>query len=246
MLSLSLSLFQVGASRARHIIVSGQFQDAEWKAFREASTARQRASQAMAHANDGVGQWSNNPNVFDPRDHHAMSPIHDFDVTMSLLGIQSNFPDVPVTVEMSTAANVQFLRPRLDPRHMPNYMRSAWKRAEGYCLAPTFAAGRVFTPAYLDRLMCQAFYNDRVVPVIECLAGSGHLMDLEVDAGMVGKTFSELFVSLLKTRGLLAVALYRHQDFWPSPLPFVYTAPDGDTVVGEGDLVIALSSTVSG
>ena len=63
---------------------------------------------------------------------------------------------------------------------------------------------------------------------------------------MVGKTFSELFVSLLKTRGLLAVALYRHQDFWPSPLPFVYTAPDGDTVVGEGDLVIALSSTVDG
>lgn len=94
-----------------------------------------------------------------------------------------------------------------------------------------FAAGHVFTPAFLDMLLAQAYYNPHVVGVLDALVSGSNALQMRVwnsrmqdrigevrDSHLhlcpvpdefYGRTYGELFKAMLRKQGILLLGLRR-------------------------------------
>ena len=55
------------------------------------------------------------------------------------------------------------------------------------------------------------------------------------------KQYSDLFIGLLRDKGVLALGLYRARGTLGAPTPYVFTNPMKETIVCEDDLVYVIA-----
>ena len=137
-------------------------------------------------------------------------------------------PDVNVVAELANPSNIPFLNPSSSTFHLQT-------NRDTY-LEPSFAAGQVYTATILDTLLCQTFYNPRVITVIEQLVSSedpvkarrwnerikkssahqldnlpkeSHLFQIPVPKKFCGKRYGPLLEYLVKEKSMLPIGLQR-------------------------------------
>lgn len=69
---------------------------------------------------------------------------------------------------------------------------------------------------------------------------NGYTMHLRVPSAFVARRFGELFMELILTRGMLAVAVYRAAAAHGAPLPYVITNPPASLRLHEEDHILVL------
>jgi len=107
---------------------------------------------------------------------------------------------------------------------------------------PSFAAGRIYWTSSLDALICQAFYNPFMIPLIEELV-SGSLSQrseesskravemkrssvyqLKLPTELAGKSFEHAYKHLC-VANIVLIGLLRSPETLSAPMPYVLTAP---------------------
>eukprot|EP00930_Biecheleria_cincta_P041683 TRINITY_DN28619_c0_g1_i1.p1 TRINITY_DN28619_c0_g1~~TRINITY_DN28619_c0_g1_i1.p1 ORF type:complete len:994 (+),score=111.32 TRINITY_DN28619_c0_g1_i1:263-3244(+) len=116
-----------------------------------------------------------------------------------------------------------------------------------YFTQPRFAAGRLLAGATaFSSLAANTFYNPTLIDLVSTMITTQITM-VTLPHAWEGKSFFELFDSLLWKQKLLAIGIYRHAEMSPASsgkknrhkLGFVYTAPPGkETAMMPGDQVI--------
>lgn len=101
-----------------------------------------------------------------------------------------------------------------------------------------------------------SFYNRNTVSIVEQLIEGGHtirngvlsykrpgrmLQQMGAPKEFWNKPYGELFVGLLRDKGMLALGLYRAQGTLRAPTAYVFTNPMKDTTVSADDLVYVIS-----
>ena len=128
-----------------------------------------------------------------------------------------------------------------------------------YETTPVFAAGEVYLPSLIDKIMAQIFYNSNILSILNLLLigekTPEKLSDkkLEQMINIEGtnlflipcesrtESFSDMFIRLLNEYSMISIALYRkniQENFY-----YVYTNPSKTTLIRENDMVFVLSST---
>jgi len=127
-------------------------------------------------------------------------------------------------------------------------MRVGFKNGGGQDLhlSRVFAGGHVFTESVLDKLLCEGYYNPRIIKLIEliCLpAESGATIYLRpVPAVIANRSFFHLFDSFLRDQGVQAIGLYRSaKDSNNQSVQYVLTNPPKELKVLETDAVFVLA-----
>lgn len=174
--------------------------------------------------------------------------LADRNALVAFVELEDHLPPerVHTVVELMHEANFRFMR-------QSNHGSAT---LDSY-LSPAFAAGRVFSPAMLDTLMVQTFYNPDELELLtsllqpESTAGTGpaptwkrlgaHLVQRELPPHFVGRTYEELFVWLATAHGDIALGLYRPRNTLSSPMPYVCTNPNKGTVLVPGDRIFVMS-----
>ena len=64
---------------------------------------------------------------------------------------------------------------------------------------------------------------------------------ISVPEEYVNKPYGEMFISLLRSQGILAMGLYRARGTLGAPSAYVFTNPLKETIVYEADLVYVIS-----
>ena len=130
-----------------------------------------------------------------------------------------------------------------------NTLASGLKSADLH-LSRAFAAGHVFTPALLDKLLAESYYNPRIVHVMELLiqgdANRNKLHTRAIPSRFHGRPFSELFEHFVRALHLLPLALYRDtKDSSSMPVYYCYTNPIGQAILAPGDRVFVVGRAES-
>jgi hypothetical protein len=128
-----------------------------------------------------------------------------------------------------------------------------------YESTPVFAAGEVYLPSLIDKIMAQIFYNSNILSILNLLLigekTPEKLSDkiLEQMINIEGtnlflipcesrtESFSDMFIRLLNEYSMISIALYRKNIQENSY--YVYTNPSKTTLIRENDMVFVLSST---
>ncbi len=124
-----------------------------------------------------------------------------------------------------------------------------------YEFTPIFAAGEVFTPSIIDRITCQSYYSPHILTIVDQILNAGtrgknkkvrkleedlklqgsNLWLVRVPDSFINESFEELFIQLIKSHKVVAIALYRKNLI--EDLYYVYTNPSKNTRLGELDFV---------
>ena len=128
-----------------------------------------------------------------------------------------------------------------------------------YELTPVFAAGEVYLPSLIDKIIAQIYYNSNILSILNLLLLGEKTPDKFSDkklAQMIDikgtnlflipcesrtESFSDMFIRLLNEYNMISIALYRknmQENFY-----YVYTNPRKTTLIRENDMVFVLSST---
>lgn len=93
----------------------------------------------------------------------------DIESVFTVCVIEANFPSCRTLVEVVDNESMRFLNFKPVDDGLP------------HALWPQYCAGRVYTASMLDTLLCQAFYNPSLVPVLKRLIGGSSADDEEAD-----------------------------------------------------------------
>jgi hypothetical protein len=160
-----------------------------------------------------------------------------------------------VVVEIVRHTNVGYL----DPESGMNSAQIDYK------FTPQFASGALFASSFLDTLVCQAFYNTKIIEVVNKLIGSVDNKDLDkkgakstllgsslyqigIPDGLESKTYGALY-KLLSNRKQIPLGILRgvfpHTKSGPkaNKMPYVFTNPPKDTELFSCDKIFVLSQT---
>lgn len=159
-----------------------------------------------------------------------------------------------VVVEMVRHANVGYLDP--DGMNSGNV---------DFKMTPQFASGALIVSELLDTLVCQAFYNSKIIEVLNKLIegkatersttasansdmlGSG-LYQIPIPDGLESRSYGSLY-KLLSRRGQIPLGILRGVSATTkigahkNKLPYVYTNPSKDTELFTCDKIFMLSPT---
>lgn len=67
------------------------------------------------------------------------------------------------------------------------------------------------------------------------------LKQVPVPKEYINKEYSDMFIGLLRDKGILALGLYRARGTLGAPSAYVYTNPMKESIVGEADLIYVIS-----
>ncbi|KAJ2815990.1 hypothetical protein IWW50_006646, partial [Coemansia erecta] len=139
-------------------------------------------------------------------------------------------------------------------------------------LRPSFMSGRVYAPVMLDTLVCQAYYNEHLLEILQQLifshgnvthalglakmreagiladappeseVGTAHVFLVEVPRRFHGREYSSLFSYCCFTHGAVAIGLYRAVFHHRQPLWYVMPNPAPDCVLRDDDRVYLLAN----
>lgn len=123
------------------------------------------------------------------------------------------------------------------------HMRLGIKNARGgnLHLSRVFAGGHIFTESVLDKLLCEAYYNTRIIDLIELLTVSATQSGVSlylrpVPTQLRGKRYQEVHELALRESGVHVIGLYRSaRDKQGQPISYVLTNPANAVVVAESD-----------
>ena len=116
---------------------------------------------------------------------------------------------------------------------------------------PFFAAGFGFASNSLHTILCQAYFAPETMRFADELlspdpGAASRLMVEPVNFSYHGKRFGQLFHDMLTHLGIVVVGLYRCRSALGSPLCYVYTGPDPQTVLysteADRDMMYILST----
>lgn len=137
--------------------------------------------------------------------------------------IRSIAPAAEIVVEVARLESVAFL----DDAGGADSLCPATERL-------AFSAGHVFTSSFVDICLCQAFFNQHIITIVEHLVGVGdtapcrewdrsavaarlgkpvssNVYSVAVPRSLVGKTLGDAFRALCVTRGMLPIGLRRRR-----------------------------------
>eukprot|EP00897_Mesotaenium_endlicherianum_P003898 jgi/Mesen1/3536/ME000198S02739 len=161
-------------------------------------------------------------------------------------------------VEVQHEMSYQYFKPKhnVDRMHLSSTLYE--RNKDGlFNLSPPFLEGRVFCPQSLQLLTYGTFYNRNTVSIVEQLVGGGpvegapdpgpggipqmrKLVQAPVPREFYECTWAELFAGMLHRHQKCAIGLYRAKGTHGSPVPYVYTNPQGASKVHEGDTVYVI------
>ena len=109
-----------------------------------------------------------------------MQALEDFQSIMGLTCMNVNPVLTLHTCHLRHTSSVRYLRPRMSNKALQSTRNASGLaeeyrrlfRHEPYFLSPSFASGRVFADAMLDRLISQAYFNPLVIPLFHALVAS--------------------------------------------------------------------------
>ncbi|KAJ2560547.1 hypothetical protein GGH12_004724 [Coemansia sp. RSA 1822] len=140
-------------------------------------------------------------------------------------------------------------------------------------LRPSFMSGRVYAPVMLDTLVCQAYYNEHLLEILQQLIFShgnvthalglaklraagvsteapaeadedaAHVFLVETPRRFHGRSYGSLFSYCCFTHGAVAIGLYRAVLHRRQPLWYVMPNPAPDCVLRADDRVYLLANT---
>jgi len=144
------------------------------------------------------------------------------------------------------AQDVDFMGGR--PQLTQHSMLSAGLKSADLHMSRAFASGHVFTPALLDKLLAESYYNPKIIHVIELLVqGDTHSNKLHtrtIPSRLDGCTFSYLFEMFVRELQLIPVAIYRYsKDSSGFPVIYCYTNPLDRAKVSKDDRVFVIGSS---
>jgi voltage-gated potassium channel len=152
-----------------------------------------------------------------------------------------NGVDIFSLAEVAEGRSVPFIGGTLDGAVAPADVEHEYTRL------PNFAAGRVFTAAVLDSLICQAFLNPPVLAATRIMIGSTNapkVFSLLLPPTLEGRHVSSLFATLA-ARGMLLLGLYRAAGGkLQSSLPYVFANAPPNASVELGDRIFVLADQV--
>ena len=164
----------------------------------------------------------------DPNHKSERNAVIDSDTIFMVQAILRENPDVNVVAELANPSNIPFLNPSSSTFHL--------QTSKDTYLEPSFAAGQVYTATILDTLLCQTFYNPRVITVIEQLVSSedpvkarrwnerikkasahqldnlpkeSHLFQIPVPKTICGKRYGPMLQYLVREKHMLPIGLQR-------------------------------------
>lgn len=157
--------------------------------------------------------------------------------------IEGNF-SCKFTVELVDEINMKYLdkKPTIDLEAMP------------FITWPRFAASHVFLSSTLDFIIAQGFHNNFIIDLIQRLViyediysetgidENYRINSIELPDSLNGKiTFGEVFCHFISLpRPVVALGLYRGTGYLNNEVPYVYTKPDPNTPLFEGDKIFVM------
>jgi hypothetical protein len=126
------------------------------------------------------------------------------------------------------------------------------EKFERMCMiSEVYSSGRVFPNSVFARVLCQSYYNPKIVQTIEVLCGfSGFLakdqsatFQISCPQVLVNRTFSEAFTYFYRHE-TICLGLFRpkHCGAGSNRLEYVYCNPEPSTMITEGDKFFVVGS----
>ncbi|CAG8500744.1 6045_t:CDS:10 [Cetraspora pellucida] len=138
-------------------------------------------------------------------------------------------------------------------------------------MRPSFMSGNVFTPGYLDTMLCQCFYNRHIPVILKRLIfshdtndesfspktgmrhddnnywtnlglNSGHVFQAEIPPLYIGQKYKAFYRHLVKTHKAIPLGLYRYVVHNNRGIRYVCVNPDKNCILKENDLVYMIAS----
>jgi hypothetical protein len=111
-----------------------------------------------------------NPYTHSPTGADSAGTIPDLEAVFTTCVIEARFPSCRILVEVLSATSMKFVNyaPAID-----TIPAELW---------PQYACGRIYTVRALDSLLCQAFYNPPLIPVVNKLINGGKSSMFDEDA----------------------------------------------------------------
>jgi hypothetical protein len=155
--------------------------------------------------------------------------------------IESRHPSLFLLAEVAEGNSIRFLGTGR-ASDMDSQQHAPF--ALDYMFRPRFAAGRVFAVSVLDSLVARAFSNPAVLAVIKLMISSSNksakIYLTTPPRLFVNKRYDALVTHLL-ARNILAMGVFRSAGHLNSHLPFVFTNPPPNTIIGAEDRVFVLA-----
>mmetsp|Transcript_8258 Transcript_8258/g.28977 ORF Transcript_8258/g.28977 Transcript_8258/m.28977 type:complete len:1035 (-) Transcript_8258:398-3502(-) len=126
-------------------------------------------------------------------------------------------------------------------------------------LLPAFAAGKVIDNYTSELLLCQSYFNNTIILIIQALvsaqaennscteppqvAPSTRICQLDCPTQLQGMSYGALFTTLLMEYSLLSLGLYRKRNNHAEALlPYVVTNPTASLVVNQDDKIFVIGT----
>ncbi|CAM6125487.1 unnamed protein product [Calypogeia fissa] len=160
-----------------------------------------------------------------------------------------------IIVEMKHPEAFFYLRPQyeISSAHFP---RDGLRRNRDGLVhfLPPYMEGKAISAAMLGFLMRSSFYNRNTQTIVEQMIEGGYVKTAD---GLIkerqrifdqiclpeqygNRPYSDLFLSLLREKGILAIGLYRVRGTLGAPTAYVLTNPEPDCIVNPDDRVYVL------
>ena len=144
--------------------------------------------------------------------------VLDADAIFMYKNIEANYKNVHIVTELAQMSAVAFII---------SENQDVFQRA-GYYVSKPFAAGEIFVGSLLNSLMCQAYYNPKIVDILDqFILGSSStpaeiqkvyqqlnlsmcsLNLVEIPRGCNSLIFSNVFEYCVKNRNMVPVGIYK-------------------------------------
>eukprot|EP00818_Percolomonas_sp_WS_P008785 CAMPEP_0117440516 /NCGR_PEP_ID=MMETSP0759-20121206/3138_1 /TAXON_ID=63605 /ORGANISM="Percolomonas cosmopolitus, Strain WS" /LENGTH=1142 /DNA_ID=CAMNT_0005232299 /DNA_START=298 /DNA_END=3723 /DNA_ORIENTATION=- len=193
----------------------------------------------------------------------TITEMVDSEAIKTVLSMSSLSPQLSYIAEIVYRRNIKFFRkdnataptPKNSILHLikPQQVDSDF---EVYCLtSKLFAAGKIFSRSFFTRLLCQAFFTNEIIEVIENFCGytrldsknSGNrpptmgVYQISPDPQLIGQEFREVYLHYLRKNGV-AIGIYRYKD---DKFRYVVSNPPPSTKVLEKDLLFVIGNYVT-
>jgi hypothetical protein len=128
-----------------------------------------------------------------------------------------------------------------------------------YLVWPRYAASNVFFSSSLEYILAQSYHNNHIVDIIQRMIcyedlyaefniDENYRMNaVDIPSQLCGEvTFGDIFCYFLnKTRPVIVLGIYRGEEFLNNETPYMYTKPDMNAPIFEGDKLIIMGETQS-
>jgi hypothetical protein len=155
-----------------------------------------KAKQVVLLADSSVSMgMQQNQNVSSASSALGISALDDADAIFCYQAVRRMNESAHIVVEIVRHTNVGYL----DPESGLNSTEVDYK------FTPQFASGALFATSLLDTLVCQAFYNTKIIEILNCLVGGIEKREIEKTTQRFYKRGNDS----KKLKGLLGSSLYQ-------------------------------------